>query len=82
MEGSVDEVLIAKRWLKPLQGALVYIKNTQYLYFNLPTRKLRAGGQYADKQKGIMDSDSEPSDSESESENEEEGEEFWIELLE
>ena len=51
MEGSVDKVLIANRWLKPLQGALAYIKDTQYLYFNLPTQMLTAGGRYADKQK-------------------------------
>ena len=44
MKGSVDEVLIANRWLKPLQGALAYIKNTQYLYFKLPSRMLTAGG--------------------------------------
>ena len=43
MEGSVDEILIANRWLKPLQGALAYIKDTQYLYFNLPNKKLTAG---------------------------------------
>ena len=66
----MDEVLIANRWLKPLQGALAYIKNTQYLYFNLPNKKLTAGGRYADKQKGATDSESE-----SESENEEDSEE-------
>ena len=66
MEGSVDEILIANRWLKPLQGALAYIKDTQYLYFHPPSKKLTAGGRYADKQKGETDSDSE-----SELENEE-----------
>ena len=70
MEGSVDEILIANRWLKPLQGALAYIKDTQYLYFHPPSKKLTAGGRYADKQKGETDSDSE-----SELENKEDSEE-------
>ena len=48
----MDEVLIANRWLKPLQGALTFEKETQYLYFKLPKSKLTAGGQYAIKEKG------------------------------
>jgi len=51
MEGSVDEILIANRWLKPLQGALAYEGDNQYLYFHLPNQKLTAGGRYAQKEK-------------------------------
>ena len=40
------------------------------MYFNLPNKKLTAGGRYADKQTGATDSESE-----SESENEEDPEE-------
>ena len=51
MQGSVDEILIANRWLKPLQGALAYEGENQYLYFHLPNQKLTAGGRYAQKER-------------------------------
>ena len=62
MEGSVDEVLIANRWLKPLQGALTYEGETQYLYFKIPKQKLTAGGRYAHKERGAEANEKKPED--------------------
>ena len=44
MESGVDEILIANRWLEPLQGALAFREGRQYLYFKLPKTELTAGG--------------------------------------
>ena len=57
MEGSVDEVIVANRWLKPMQGALAFEDDDQFLYFKLPKEKLTAGGQYAIKKRGTEDSE-------------------------
>ena len=42
MESATDDVLIANRWLAPLQASLAYRKNKQYLYYYPPNKELKA----------------------------------------
>jgi hypothetical protein len=79
MEGSVDEILIANRWLKPLQGALAYEGENQYLYFHLPNQKLTAGGRYAQKERVENNEEGDP---DTQGTNEKQDEEETCEELE
>ena len=38
MKSAVDEVLLANRWLEPLQASLAYRNKQQYLYFYRPNQ--------------------------------------------
>ena len=91
MKSAVDEVLIANRWLEPLQASLAYRNKKQYLYYYRPNQELTAGGgEKAPEQKDqhydptfedsnnkdlVLNSEDEPEDEPEEEPKEEQGKE-------